>query len=136
MAAIFPIVVTRSGDADKGLGNGGTQLFLPVWLQKKWGEWQSYGGGGYWVNRAADARNHWFFGWQLQREISEHLTLGGELFHNTEQVSGEGSSTGFNLGGFYNFDEHNHLLFSAGRGLTNAERTNKFSSYVGYQLTW
>ena len=64
------------------------------------------------------------------------LTLGGEIFHNSEQVSGEGSSTGFNLGGYYNFDEHNHLLFSAGRGLTNADRTNKFSSYLGYQLTW
>ncbi|HCN89771.1 MAG TPA: hypothetical protein DIT28_11440, partial [Oxalobacteraceae bacterium] len=65
-----------------------------------------------------------------------HLTLGGEIFHSTEQVAGQGSSTGFNLGGTYSLDEHNHLLFSAGRGLTNADVTNKFSSYVGYQLTW
>lgn len=136
MVGIFPIVVTHSGNSDKGLGNGSTQIFLPVWLQKKWGEWQSYGGGGYWINHAADAKNHWFFGWQLQKEISEHVTLGGEIFHSTEQISGQGSSTGFNLGGSYNFDEHNHLLFSAGKGLTNADATNKFSSYIAYQRTW
>lgn len=136
MMGIFPIVITHTGDTDKGVGNGATQVFLPAWLQKKWDGWQSYGGGGYWINHAADAKNHWFFGWQLQKAISEHLTLGGEIYHSTEQVSGEGSSTGFNLGGAYNFDEHNHLLFSAGRGLTNVDMTNKSSSYVGYQLTW
>lgn len=136
MVGVFPIVVTSTGDADKGLGNGATQVFLPVWLQKRWGEWQSYSGGGYWINRATGAKNHWFFGWQLQKDLTEHLTLGGELFHSTEQAPEEGSNTGFNLGGFYHLDAHNHLLFSAGQGLTNANLTNKFSSYVGYQLTW
>ncbi|AJP48330.1 hypothetical protein PG1C_07365 [Rugosibacter aromaticivorans] len=62
--------------------------------------------------------------------------MGGEIFHGTEQAPGEGSSTGFNLGGSYHFDGHNHLLFSAGYGLTNTSSTNKFLSYIGYQLTW
>lgn len=136
MLGIFPIVVTHTGDADKGLGNGATQVFLPVWLQKKWGDWQSYGGGGYWINHAAGSQNHWFFGWQLQKDISDRLTLGGELFHSTEQAPDEGSGTGFNLGGTYNFDDHNHLLFSAGQGLTNTNMINKYSSYIGYQRTW
>lgn len=136
MAGIFPLVVTQTGNAAKGLGNGATQVFLPLWLQKKWGDWQSNGGGGYWINNAADTKNHWFFGWQLQKDISEHLTLGGEIFHSTEQVAGMGESAGFNLGGFYNFDQHNHLLFSAGEGLTNVDNTNQFASYVAYQLTW
>lgn len=136
MVGIFPLIETHTGDADKGLGNGANQFFLPVWLQKRWGEWQSYGGGGYWVNNALNTKNHWFFGWQLQKDISEHLTLGGEIFHSTEQAPGQGSSTGFNLGGYYNFDEGNHLLFSFGKGLTNADVTNKFSSYLGYQWTW
>jgi len=136
MAGIFPIVVTSTGDEKKGLGNGSAQLFLPLWLQKKWGNWQTYGGGGYWFNNARGAKNHWFFGWQLQKELSEHVTLGGEIFYNTEKVEGEGSSVGFNLGGFYHFDEHNHLLFSAGSGLSNISQTNQFSSYLGYQLTW
>ena len=136
MVGIFPLVETDTGDADKGLGNGATQVFLPVWLQKSWGDWQSYGGGGYWINHAVDTKNHWFFGWQLQKKITERLALGGEIFHSTEQAVDEGSSTGFNLGGIYDIDEHNHLLFSAGRGLTNTAQTNQFSSYVGYQMTW
>lgn len=136
MVGIFPLIQIPAGNANKGLGNGATQVFLPVWLQKKWGAWQSYGGGGYWVNNALNAKNHWFFGWQLQKDISEHLTVGGEIYHSTEQVPGAGSSSGFNLGGFYNFDEHNHLLFSAGRGLANIDMTNQFSSYTGYQWTW
>jgi hypothetical protein len=136
MVGTFPIVVTHTGDADKGLGNGATQVFLPIWLQKRWGDWQSYGGGGYWINHADGSRNHWFFGWQLQNDLSDHLTLGGELFHSTEAAPGEGSSSGFNIGGIFNFDERNHLLFSVGRGLTNVDATNKFSSYLAYQITW
>jgi len=136
MIGIFPLVEVPTGDAARGLGNGATQVFLPVWIQKKWGDWQSYGGGGYWINRATDAKDHWFFGWQLQKDISAHLTLGGEIFHSTEQAPGMGASSGFNLGGNYNFDEHNHLLFSAGKGLTNVSTTNQFSSYLAYQWTW
>jgi hypothetical protein len=136
MVGVFPLVETHTGDANKGLGNGATQIFLPIWLQKRWGEWQSYGGGGYWINSGANTKNHWFFGWQLQKDISEYLTLGGEIYHNTEQTPGAGSSAGFNLGGFYNLDEHNHLLFSAGRGLTNTNAIDEFSFYIGYQLTW
>jgi len=136
MVGTFPILLLPNGDENRGLGNGHSQLFLPIWLQKRWGSWQSYGGGGYWINNAPGAKNHWFYGWQLQKDITEHLTLGGEIFHSTEQVAREGTSTGFNLGGYYNFDEHNHLLFSAGEGLTNANLTNRFSSYVAYQRTW
>lgn len=136
MAAFFPSVTLATGDAGKGLGAGATKIYLPLWLQKSWGSWKSYGGAGYQIDRSTNAKNHWFIGWQVQKEISEHLTLGGELFHSTEAVVGEGSSSGFNLGGFYNFTEHHHLLVSAGRGLSNANRTNQLSSYLGYQLTW
>jgi hypothetical protein len=136
MAAIFPAIVIATGNAAHGLGNGSTQLYLPVWVQKNWGEWQSNAGGGYWINKAAGSSNHWFCGWQLQKKISQHVTLGGELFHSTEQVRGEGASSGFNVGLSINIDVHNHVLLSAGRGLTNAEATNRFSSYVSFQRTW
>ena len=135
MVGIFPLVEIPSGNADKGLGAGKSQIFIPVWLQKSWDELTTYGGGGYWVNNAADGKNYWFVGWAGQYKLSDHVTLGGELFHNTSPSEGEKSSTGFNLGGYYNFDEHNHLLFSAGRGLTNASETNRFSAYLGYQYT-
>jgi hypothetical protein len=136
MIGVFPLVEVPTGNSDKGLGNGHSQIFLPVWLQKKWGKLQTYGGGGYWINSGADNRNNWFVGWQAQYEFSERLTLGAEVFHTTRQKIDQGSSTGFNIGGYYNFDEHNHFLFSGGKGLHNASETNRFSAYIGYQYTF
>ncbi len=38
-------------------------------------------------------------------------------------------------GAIYDFDDHNHLLVSLGTGLQNASDTNRFSWYLGYQIT-
>jgi len=45
-------------------------------------------------------------------------------------------SSGFNLGAVYDFNEHYHLLLSAGRGLQNAVATNDVSYYVAIQHTF
>ena len=36
---IFPLVELATGDVGRGLGNGRTQYFLPIWLQKSFGSW-------------------------------------------------------------------------------------------------
>jgi hypothetical protein len=80
---VFPLIEVPSGDANRGLGNGRTQIFAPVWLQKSFGkdkEWTSFGGGGFWYNSGPDRRNYFRFGWELQRDLGEHLTLGGEIY--------------------------------------------------------
>jgi len=136
MVAFFPMIAVPTGDADKELGNGQVQYFLPLWLQKNWGDWQTNAGGGYWINHASGAINHWYFGWQLQKQITERFTLGGEIYRSTEEAAGDGDSSGFNLGTTYAFNDNNHIMFSAGRGLDNVDKTNQLSSYIGYQLTW
>lgn len=136
MAAVYPVVVAASGNAGKGLGNGGTQIFLPVWLQKSWGDWHSYGGAGYWINRAQGVGSHWYFGWALLKDVTEHLTLGGEAFHATDQRPVDNSSNGFNLGAIYKLDEHNRLLFSAGRSVVEISSQSTYSLYAAYSLTW
>ncbi len=135
---IFPMLELPTGNQDHNLGAGHVRLFLPVWVQKSLGDWTTYGGGGYWINQDENLgdKNYWFFGWLLQRKITDKLTLGGELFHQTADTVGGVHSTGFNLGGYYDFDEHNHLLFSAGAGLQNALQTNIYSWYLGYQITY
>jgi hypothetical protein len=133
---VFPLYIAPTGDAARSLGNGAAQIYLPVWLQKSWGKWTSYGGGGYLINRAAGAKNSWFVGWEVQRELSDTLTIGAELFHRTGQLRGQGNSAGFNLGAIVNLDEHNHILLSAGKGLQNVSATNKASSYMAYQFTY
>jgi hypothetical protein len=134
--AVFPIITVPTGDDKRGLGNGRTRTFLPLWLEKSFGDWRTFGGGGYWNNPGADNKDYWFAGWALQRQIAENLSLGGELFHQTADTVDGKSSTGFNLGAIYDLTENYHLLFSAGRGVQNASSTNRFSYYVSFQWTF
>lgn len=129
----FPLVELPTGGKNKGLGNGETQVFLPIWVQKSWGPWTTYGGGGYWINPGTGNKDYWFFGWEVQRDITKHLTLGAELFHQTPSQAGGESSTEFNVGGIINFDDLNHLLLSAGRDFSGP---NNASFYLSYQLTF
>lgn len=133
---VFPIVVTPTGDNDKGLGGGETQVFLPIWLQKSFGPWTTYGGGGWWHNPGTGNKDYWFVGWLLQRQVTDNLTLGGEVFHQTKDTVGGMDTTGFNVGGFYDFNDNHHLLFSVGKGLTHVDTTNQRSYYLGYQFTF
>jgi hypothetical protein len=133
---VFPLVELPTGEANRGLGAGRTRVFLPVWLQKSSGDWLTYGGGGYWINPGPDSRNYWFAGWLLQRQVTKQLALGAEAYYQTADTVGGKDSPGFNVGGVYDFNEHTHLLFSAGRGLANAKAANKLSCYLALQWTF
>lgn len=130
---VFPLLEVPTGDTGRGLGTGRLHAFLPVWIQKSWGAWTSYGGGGYWINPGDGNRDYWLFGWLLQKDVNAHWTLGGELFYTTASVVGGRDLLSFNLGGQYNFDDGHHLLFSAGRSFSS---DTDFTSYVGYQWTF
>ena len=129
----FPIVVLPTGDKVKGLGSGEIQAFLPLWVQKSRGPWKTYGSGGYWINPGNANKNYWFFGWEVQRDLSKYFTFGAEVFHQTPSEVGGDSSTGFNVGGIINFTDQHHLLISAGRDFSGP---NHFTCYVAYQLTF
>ena len=131
-----PKLDLTTGDADRGLGTGGTACFLPIWLEKTEGKLRTYGGGGYWINRGAGNRNYWFIGWEAEYRFAERWVLGAELFHTTPQKIEQGSSTGFDAGGAYALSGHAQFLFSVGKGLRNATQTNRVSSYLGYQLAY
>ena len=72
----------------------------------------------------------------VQRQVTDALAIGGEVFHQTADVVGGRDSSGFNLGAVYDFTENHHLLVSAGRGLQNAASANELSYYLAYQLTF
>jgi hypothetical protein len=144
--ATFPTIAAPTGDAARGLGTGRTHFFLPLWLEKKSGLWTTYGGGGYTINPGPGNRDFWFIGWLLQRQVTDSLALGVELFHQTASgTSAPGSvgfpigtkdTTGFNIGAIYDLSENYHLLMSAGRGIQNASASNEFSCYVALQWTF
>jgi hypothetical protein len=135
---VFPLVELPSGNQDKGLGAGHVRVFLPVWVQKSFGDWTTYGGGGYWFNHddPLGDKDYWFLGWLLQRKVTDKLTIGGEIYHQSADTIFDKDSSGFNLGAIYDLDEHNHLLVSAGRGFQNAPSTNLYSWYLAWQITY
>jgi hypothetical protein len=133
--AIFPLIELPTGDESRGLGNGQPQVFLPIWLGENWGPWTIYGGGGYWINPGAGNRNWLFTGIVIQRQITERLYLGGEIYHQTPDTVEGSQSTGFNVGGGCIVSGPYQILFSAGRNVQDTS-SNHFSFYVALYRTF
>ena len=129
----FPHVQIPVGSQARGLGNGYAQVFLPLWVQKSWGPWTSYGGGGYWTNPGPGNKDYWMFGWEVQRDLSKKITAGAELIHNTPDSAGSRGETAFNLGALFTIGEGKIVMFSAGRDLVG---DNSFFAYVALYWTW
>lgn len=130
---VFPHLELPAGSSGRGLGAGHVQAFLPVWLQKSWGAWTTYGGGGYWINRGSGDRNYWMFGWEVQRDLTKSLTAGVELVGHTPSAVGQSGETGLNLGALLAVGKGQVLMASAGRDVHGPER---FFAYVAYYWTW
>lgn len=129
---IFPFLEVPTGSRTRGLGNGSALIFVPLWAQKSFDAWTTYGGGGYWRDVGRNGPHWWYFGWLIQRRLVEEFTLGVEVLHLTQRGPGTERDTRFNLGGVIDFADEHHLLFSVGRGLSGPIR---FQGYIAYQLT-
>jgi hypothetical protein len=132
LVSFVPRIDFATGSVHHGLGNGGTQVLLAASVQKTLDPFTAYMTAGYAVNDGAGNRSYPFAGVVIQREFGPHWTLGIEVFGNAATSTALPSSVGFNAGGYYKLDEHGQLLFSAGRGLVHAARTDRVSTYVGY----
>jgi hypothetical protein len=126
--AIYPQIELPIGNANRNLGNGRLWGRLPIWIQKSWGPWTSYGGGGWAFNSEPGMKNYPFAGWQVQRDLSKKLTLGIELFSEGAVSEIGSSSTIMNAGGYYRFSKHFFMLFSAGHSIIGQDRTVAYFS--------
>jgi len=103
-----------------------------LWLQKSFGDWTIYGGGGYGINPGMGNRNWGFGGAVLQCQVRDHILIGGEIYHRTAMEDGSRSDTAFNVGTVMDLTEHQHLLFSAGRSI---DGPTDFQAYLAWQFT-
>lgn len=140
--SIYPTIELPTGNASEGLGNGRAWYKLPLWIEKNWGPWTSYGGAAYAINSAPGMEDYWYGGLLVQRTLSPRLSLGGEAFFQAPQVenealagvdAGERSSWIWNAGGQYNLTPDFSLLFSGGRSFMG-EGNSVF--YVALYRTW
>lgn len=133
MIGTFPLLEVPTGSASERLGNGSAQVLIPVWLQKSFGPWQTYGGVGVWIDLGDRDRHWWYFGWELERRLFKWVSVGAEIFHETPNEHGGASDTRFNIGAVIDLTDTHHILLSAGRGF---DGPNLFQSYVAYQATF
>jgi hypothetical protein len=131
MVGVFPLLKLPTGNELKKLGNGKTKIYLPLWIQNSWGKFTTYCGAGYWFNPGEGNKNYTYIGWEAQYDFSSTITIGGEIYHQTADIEGGNSSSGYNIGGYVNINEENHILFSLGHTFANPD----FTAYFGYQLT-
>ena len=130
---IFPLCEIPTGNATKELGNGKAQFFLPVWIQKSFGDkWQTYGGYGYWINPGPGNKNWSYIGWQVQYQAITRASIGVEIYHTSPDSKGGKSDTRFNIGSVIDVNSQNHLLVSVGRSFNN---NTMLQCYVGYLFT-
>ena len=129
--AFFPRVFLPSGSSR--VGDNHPALLLPLWFEKDWGDWSTFGGGGCQFQHGDDARNFCLAGWALTRQVLPDLQLGVEIVHQTADSKNGHGSTGIGAGFRYDLSEHYHLLGYYGPGLqataTNA-RNNWYASLL------
>ncbi|HVP69248.1 MAG TPA: hypothetical protein VMT17_18510 [Anaeromyxobacteraceae bacterium] len=130
---IYPLLELPSGNSARGLGAGRVQVLLPLWLQKSFGKWTTYGGAGYWIgNPGPGASGSWFVGWQAQCQFASWGTAGAEVYHGMTGQDGNPSNTRFNVGLVIDVSDLQHVLLSAGHSFTNPSG----QAYAAYQLTF
>lgn len=133
--AFAPMFELPTADASRNLGNGRTWFKFPIWLEKHWGVWDSYCGGGYVHNSAAHMNDFTYGGWQVQRQMTKNFVLGAEIYSqgtaaNTQvpPFQDSGSVTLFNLGGSYALANNLALIASIGHSVIG---NNQWVSYLG-----
>jgi Putative MetA-pathway of phenol degradation len=129
----FAMVELPSGNSQRGLGNGLLWARLPIWMQKSFGKWTTYGGAGYQINHAPGMKDSLFAGWLVQRELSKKWTLGAEVYHSESVAAGSRQTTFVDSGGYYNFKDNLSLLFMVGHTMTGERHT---VGYLGLYYTW
>ncbi|HTW75743.1 MAG TPA: hypothetical protein VMD56_12570 [Steroidobacteraceae bacterium] len=133
----FPMIELPTGSYARGLGVGKTWYKLPIWLQKDWGPWTTYGGGGYQVVNQVAYKSFPYAGWLLQRDIGEKWTLGGEIWYHAAEglaTPQTQSATLFDFGGYYYFRKPAfQLLFCVGHTVVGQAETY---AYFGLYWTW
>jgi Putative MetA-pathway of phenol degradation len=132
--AIFPRLFLPSPQAH--VGETHFSLLIPIWLEKDWGQWSVFGGGGCVIDRGGDSRDYCLAGWALARQVMPDLQLGVEIVHQSAPTRGSRAMTAAGAGMKYDFGDNYHLLAYWGPGLQNAAETGRYSWYASVLFTF
>jgi hypothetical protein len=131
--SLFPRVFMPSGTPTAG--NANPSVLLPLWLERDWGKWSLFGGGGCAIN-VDPGQDFCEAGAVVTRQVLPDLQLGLEASWQSANAEGAPSTTALGLGARYDLGEHAHLLAYVNRGVQNADATNRFSWYASMLFTF
>jgi hypothetical protein len=132
--SVFPRVFLPS--ASRLVGDQHASFLLPVWVEKDFGKWSTFGGGGCALNNGDESKDYCLAGWAVTGEVFPALHLGAEIYHQTAETRGGRASTGIGFGATYDLTENYHLMASFGPGIENAADTNRYSWYTALLFTF
>jgi len=132
--AVFPRVFLPS--ASPLVGDRHASLLLPIWAEKDFGDWSTFGGGGCVLNNGGESQDYCLMGWVLTRAVTPALHIGAEIYHQTADTRGGRATTGIGVGATYDLSENYHLMTSFGPGIQNAAETNRTSWYTAILFTF
>lgn len=130
--AIAPGMTLPTGNAKRDLGNGKSEYNIPIWLQKNWGPWTVYGGGGWAFNSEPGNTNYPFGGMVVERQITDKLRLGLESFSQGAETPNGEYTVILNAGGSYRFTDALTFMLSAGHSIAGLDST---VAYLGFFWT-
>ena len=133
-AAFFPRVFLPSGS--DAIGTQHTSLFLPLWLEKDWDKWSTFGGGGCELNRGGVSQDFCEMGLVVTRQVTPKLQLGMEIFHQTPDTIGGAALTSLGMGARYDLNDNIHLLGYLARGVENVNQTDQLTWYTSVLFTF
>jgi Putative MetA-pathway of phenol degradation len=96
-----------------------TTELLPLWMQKNFGPWAAFGGGGWTHNPGAGNRDFFNYGIALSYQIVPRLQLGAEMFGQSRSATTSDATTALGLGAILDFSETWHLIGSANRAVAD-----------------
>lgn len=132
--SFFPRVVLPS--ASTRVGEAHASVLLPLWLERDWNGWSTFGGGGCAINPGRETRNYCLVAWALTRQLLPGLRVGAEIEHQTPDARDGRASTGLGFGVQYDAGAHAHLLGYYAPGLQHPAETARYSYYAGLLLTY
>jgi hypothetical protein len=132
--AVFPRLFLPS--ASGSVGPRHASLLVPLWLERDWDRWSSFGGGGCAVNHGGDSRNYCLASWALAYQVLPDLQVGAELVYQSPDTRGVPSTLSSGAGVRYDLDKTYHLLAYAGPGLTHAGEAERYSWYASILFTF
>lgn len=133
-AAFFPRVFLPSGSSVVGTPH--TSLFLPLWLEKDWDKWSTFGGGGCELNRGGNSQDFCEMGLVVTRQVTPKLQIGMEIFHQTPDTIGNSALTSLGMGVRYDLNDNIHLLGYVARGIANVSETDQLTWYTSVLFTF